>query len=97
MDKNIKELNPVDRALEPIKEEERQARRGVLNYYKKKAPFHFLAIIGGWTILVIILWYFIEDPHMGVEGGICWGILIYGASFIYQFTKDIKNPEEFSE
>lgn len=92
-----KELNPVEKILRSSEDEKKHARKRVLSYYKKRAPIHFLTIAGGWTIFVLTIFLFTENPSMGLEGGILIGILIYAIIYTFSFFKDMKNPEEFCE
>lgn len=94
--KRKEKLSSIEKTLKLIKDTEnkkkKEARKKILNYYKK-APLHFLAIVGGWTIFIVILHHFIDTPYASIKEGVILVLLIYVIVFIVQFIKDIKKPE----
>ncbi|MDD3427554.1 MAG: hypothetical protein PHR42_01285 [Caldisericia bacterium] len=94
------ELNPVDRVLVSLKKEEeaqiKKARKRAIDYYKKRAPIHFLAVVGGWSIFTIFLSYIHGEGNMTVRGGILLACLIYGVIYLIYFVKDLKDPLGFN-
>jgi len=99
--KNKKKTTITEKILKSLEDEKeerkKEARKRVLSYYKKKAPLYFLAIIGGFSVFVLVVDYFYNRSFQMVGGGIFLIIIMYGAIFIGHFIKDIKKPEDFNE
>jgi len=83
-------------AEEAKKEKERENRKKVLNYYKRKVPLYFLATIGGITIVGILINYWTK-AFDNLEGAIFVVVIIYAFILLVAFIRDMANPSDFTE